>query len=116
MRNSLKKYHNKKIIVSGIFTKFGKKVSHTFSKKGRWLTDFIPTALLNNIEIDDEILCDHLWISFKKDYKELNKIIKDGDVITFEGLVVGYYRNDLTYDYSIEKIKILSITKKDSIL
>lgn len=74
---------------------------------------YTPTLMLKNIKIDDELLTDHLWLNYGKNFLKLGKLER-GDIIQFDGRVSeytkGYYNEDKQKDYQIErptKVKLL---------
>ncbi|WP_290033869.1 hypothetical protein [Ligilactobacillus cholophilus] len=75
---------------------------------------YSPTILLKDIKMDNELLADHLWINYGKNFLKLGKLEK-GDLIQFDGRVStyhkGYYLEGNVKDYHIErptKVKLLS--------
>lgn len=75
---------------------------------------YTPTLMLKNIKIDDELLTDHLWFSYGKNFQKLGKL-EQGDIVQLNGRVgqytKGYYTEGQKVDYRIErptKVKLLS--------
>lgn len=67
---------------------------------------YSPTLLLKNIRMDGELLTDHLWMNYGKNFLKLGKL-HEGDEIQFNGrvgtYVKGYYTKGYSKDYKIER-------------
>ena len=79
---------------------------------------YSPTLLLKNIRMDGELLTDHLWMNYGKNFLKLGKL-HEGDEIQFNGrvgtYVKGYYTEGYSKGYKIERptkvILIMSMKK-----
>ena len=76
-----------------------------FGKKNGW-TGPVDTILVKNVRHGDETVCDHLWFTCGKRFKDLN--LKEGDHISFNARVSSYikgyrgFREDV-YDHPVSK-------------
>lgn len=82
MRKELEKIENIRDTFSGTFERFGVKTNyHGFFEK---------TVLLKNIKNKDgQIVTDHAWFNYLKNFKKLNNL-KQGDLVFFNARIKKY--------------------------
>lgn len=97
MRTELQKLNGKRLGVSGVVSKFGRK----YKSYGR-------TILISNIiDVDGNLMTDHNWFRLGSNFKSLN--LKINDVIFFEADVVQYQKGHFIKD--VVDFKLISPTK-----
>lgn len=98
--------------------KIGSQDRHTFTGRFERLgikeykDKYSPTILLCNVKNDNEIVTDHLWFNYGKNFLKLGKLVK-GDILQFDGRVGEYIKGYKHYlnDYKIKNptnVKLLS--------
>ena len=80
----------------------------TFARTGfkSYRNKYSPTLLLKDFKMDGELLTDHLWMNYGKNFIKLGRL-HEGDVTQFNGrvgsYVKGYYTEGYSRDYKIER-------------
>jgi len=95
MRKQLEKQNKVRSSFVGIFVRFGTKTNyHGFPEK---------TVLLENIRnAENDIVCDHLWFNYTKQFQSLGDI-KQGDAIRFDARVVEYKKGYVNHRKFIDE-------------
>lgn len=95
MRKELTKQNNTRSSFTGIFERFGTKINyHGFPEK---------TVLLKDIRNNkNEIICDHLWFNYTKQFQSLEDI-KLGDVVRFDARVKEYIKGYVNYRQFVDE-------------
>lgn len=101
----------------------GNKERHTYTAKyggvgikKNYGDHYLPTLLLKNIEYNDHIVTDHLWVNYTRGFSKLGQLTEN-DVIVFDGRVMtyqkGYYLDKQQKEYGLERpTKIHLLTKR----
>lgn len=98
------------------FVRFGMKNGYKGPEK---------TVLLQDVKLDDKIVCDHLRFNFTKGFQQCN--LQEGDVVQFDGRIASYekgykgYREDpelifshpIETDYKIERPSKVSVVSRN---
>ncbi|WP_249029792.1 hypothetical protein [Tannockella kyphosi] len=95
MRTELEEYCQKKISVQAIFHHFG------YTRKNG------VSILLNQVKVDEKLLCEHVWIAYQEEFQLLN--ISNGTLLEFDANVTRYQKST-GYDYGffdIHNIKVV---------
>ena len=92
-REKLEKLVGKTITVTGKYSYAGKKVKNKF--------------LFRSIKLDDEELCDHLWI-----YVNRQKPFRPRATYKFTGKVMKYIRDNGTWSFGIKYATAFKLTIK----
>jgi hypothetical protein len=92
-RMDLEEYRGKRIIVTGVFDKFGNRYDHC----GREVT----TALIQAVEMDGRPIASHCHVQFADNFCPLD--MTKGDRVSFEAIVMQYKRR-------------LAVTNEDGLL
>lgn len=111
-REQLAKQNNVRSSFIGIFERFGTKTNyHGIPEK---------TVLLKDIrDGNNNIVCDHLWFNYTKQFQSLGDI-NQGDIVKFDGRVKEYRKgyvnhrefiDEQTTDYKISHPTKVMLTK-----
>ncbi len=83
MRKKLKNRDGERTVFRGVFVRYGK-------KRG-WNGGEETTLLLQNIvDLNGNLVCDHLWFNCTKEFERLS--LKEGDTLEFHARVKKYIK------------------------
>lgn len=110
MREKLKKYMNTRNNFQGVFIKRG-------TKNTRYGKNTKTTVLLKRIKNEDgEIVANHLWFNFNKEFYDAN--LKNGDIVSFsavaEPYLKGTWATEKKIDIRLSYLKNISVVERRS--
>lgn len=107
MRGELKKRSGSRLRFIGIFDRYGLKSAYKGLPK--------ITILLNKLKtINEEDLCDHIWLNYTKRFQELGSLYP-GDVVAFDARVGPYlkgYGEEKEVDYRLTRPSRVALVRR----
>lgn len=83
--------------------------------KRSYKNHFLPTLLLKNVRLNNDLVTDHLWINYTKGFSKLGRL-QDDDVIVFDGRVTSYVKGYFTEvhhrEYGLERPSKIHLLNK----